>query len=207
MLFNFSKTIDFQPEFAFSNGEIWNVVEETKLLGVVINSNLKWHSNTLNIVKKAMSRMWLLRRMKHIKLDNSFIFDYYIKEIRPVAEFGAVVWHSGLTTSQKSDIERIQKVAMKIILADSYVSYTRACAVFNVQTLDQRRVRLCTKFAVKVYNSNRRRQFFEPAIVSERTRSKKPVVKEEVTRTKRCYSAPHNYLARLVNSNQDKLKV
>ena len=98
MLFNFSKTIDFQPEFAFSNGEIWNVVEETKLLGVVINSNLKWHSNTLNIVKKAMSRMWLLRRMKHIKLDNSFIFDYYIKEIRPVAEFGLLC---GIQASQQ----------------------------------------------------------------------------------------------------------
>ena len=207
MLFNISKTLDFPPEFTFSDGEILKCVEESKLLGVVISSNLKWHSNTSHIVKKAMSRMWLLRRMKHLKLDNHFIFDYYIKEIRPVAEFGAVVWHSGITTGQKSDIERIQKVAFKIILSDSYTSYTRACADFNVQSLEERRIQLCTKFAIKLYNSDRRRQFFEPAIFSDKTRSKKPLVKEEVSRTKRCFSAPHNFLARIINSNQDKIKV
>ena len=79
MIFNFSKNIDFPSEFAFSDSEILDCVEETKLLGVVINSNLKWHSNASHIVKKAMSRMWLLRRMKHLKLDIHLIFDFYVK--------------------------------------------------------------------------------------------------------------------------------
>ena len=79
--------------------------------------------------------------MKHLKLDIHFIFDFYVKEIRQVAKFGAVVWHSGLTINQNSDIERIQKVAMKIILSGSYTSSDHACAEFNVKTLEECRVR------------------------------------------------------------------
>ena len=67
------------------------VVREDKLLGITIQSDLKWHSNTNMICRRAMSRMWLLRRMKSLKIEERIILDYYIKEIRPVAEHGVVV--------------------------------------------------------------------------------------------------------------------
>ena len=61
MLFNKSKNFTFPPEFSFSNGgAILECVEETLLLGVKINTNLKWALNTRYIVKKAMQKMWLL---------------------------------------------------------------------------------------------------------------------------------------------------
>ena len=71
--------------------------------------------------------MWLLRRLKLVKLDSEFILDFYLKEIRPLAEQGVAIWNSGLTKSQSNDLEKIQKIAFKIILDDNYISYEVAC--------------------------------------------------------------------------------
>ena len=47
IIFNKSKKYDFPPEFSFSNGENLEVIESTRLLGVVISSVLRWAANTL----------------------------------------------------------------------------------------------------------------------------------------------------------------
>ena len=88
--------------------------------------------------------MWLLRRMKILKLDAEIIVDYYLKEIRVLAEQGVAIWNSGLTKGQIKDLEKIQKVAFKIILSDSYISYELACDTFDSPTLSQRRLQLCS---------------------------------------------------------------
>ena len=98
-----------------------------------------------------MKKMWLLRRLKEISLEESVICDYYTKEIRSVAEFGAVIWHSGLTKSQSNLLEKIQKIALKIILGDKFVNYADACAYLKLPLFSQRRVILSTNFALKLY--------------------------------------------------------
>ena len=149
--------------------------------------------------------MWLLRRIKILHLEPNFIFDYYAKEVRPYLEQDVVVWNSGLTKAQISDLEGIQKVALKIILGDGYSSYDNACKHFKIDQLSSRRSQLCTTFAVKLYKSDRRPEFFQPPDNSLNTRNDKPLVKENTSRTKRCFNAPHNYLSRLVNENKTKI--
>ena len=105
MLFNVSKSYSYPPEYSFANGNILQVVEKTKLLGVHLNSNLSWNDNTAQIIKKAMAKMWLLRRMKNVQLDVHIIFDYYLKKIRPLVKYASPVWNSGLTFRQSYDIE------------------------------------------------------------------------------------------------------
>ena len=46
MIFNKSRNYDFPPELAFRNGQNLEVFEETKLLGLVLTTDLRWHSNT-----------------------------------------------------------------------------------------------------------------------------------------------------------------
>ena len=205
MLFNKSKRYTFPPEFSFGNGVLLEVIEKTKLLGVIIHSNLTWKENTENMVRKAMSKLWLLRRMKLAGLENRIIFDYFIKEIRPIVEYAAPVWNSGISKLQSSDIEKVQKVAMRIILQQSYKSYTNACEIFETETLSSRRESLCTKFAIKLYKSDRRWQFFDKPLNLKNTRYI-PLVQEHHSRSKRCYDAAHNSLARIVNLNAHKIK-
>jgi hypothetical protein len=207
MLFNKSRKFDFPPEFAFKDGEILECLEKTKLLGIFLTSDLKWGAHIREVYLKAISKMWLLRRLKSVKLESDVILDYYLKEIRPLAEHGVVIWNSGLTKGQINDLEKIQKVAFRIILDESYTSYKVACTLLNVSPLQDGRSDLCTKFAIKLYKSPRSNEFFTPAVKLVNTRSElQLLVKESVTNTKRCYNAPHNYLARLVNINKDKIE-
>ena len=87
-----------------------------------------------------------------MKLDPNIILDYHVKEIRALAEQGVPICHSGLTKGQLKDLEKIQKVALKIILSDNYESYEVACDGFNLETLSQRRGDLCINFAVMSFS-------------------------------------------------------
>ena len=83
MIFNKSKKYDFQSEFSFSNGENLECIEETKLLGIILSSDLSWGLNTKAIVKKAMSKMWLIRRLKSVKLDSKQFWIIIVKKSDP----------------------------------------------------------------------------------------------------------------------------
>ena len=142
-----------------------------------------------------------------IKMDHEFILDFYLKEIRPLAEQGVAIWNSGLTKREEKELEKVQKVAFKIVLGEHYISYDVACTLLNISPLQYRRVDLCTKFAIKLYSSPRSNEFFTPAEKNVNTRSElQLLVNEPVTRTRRCFNAPHNYLSRLVNMNKSKIE-
>ena len=65
MVFNPCTSIDFLPEMVLDNNEI-EVVDEIRLLGLIIRSDLKWISNTESMVKKAYKRVWIIRRLKYL---------------------------------------------------------------------------------------------------------------------------------------------
>ena len=70
-----------------------------------------------------------------------------------------------------------------------------------------RRLQLCTNFALKLFKSDRGTEFFTPAVKRANTRTEQQLlVQEKKCNTKRCYNAPHNYLARLVNENKKKIE-
>ena len=198
LMFNMSRNVDFPPKLSFRNGEILENLKEARILGIQLNSSLRWFSNTAAIYKKSMARMWLLRRMKYL------ILDYYVKEIRPLAEQGVIVWNSGLTKSQIRDLEKIQKVALTIIQGSKIADYELTCKNFGIAKLSCRRAKLCENFAMKLYLGPRCDQFFT-RVQKGVTRGKGILVKENISRTSRCYNAPHNYLARLVNKNIEKI--
>ena len=206
MIFNKPRNYDFPPEFAFSNGEVLECLESTKLLGIYLTSDLRWKENCNQIFMNAMAKMWLLRRLKKLNLDAELILDFYLKEIRPLAEHGVAIWNSGLTKGQVIDLEKIQKIALRIILGEDYISYDVACTLMNILPLEYRRTDLCTTFATKLFLSPRSGEFFTPAEKIVNTRSDQQLlVAEKKCNSKRCYTAPHSYLARLVNQNKQQI--
>ena len=69
MKFNFSKNYDFPPELNLDGFEdSLKVINETKLLGVMVTNDLKWNSNTMYICARAYKKMWILRRMKILEI-------------------------------------------------------------------------------------------------------------------------------------------
>ena len=61
-------------------------MEETKLLGTIITSDLKWDKNTEKIVKRSYARMELLRKLSEFHPPNSDMKQVYITFVRSLLE-------------------------------------------------------------------------------------------------------------------------
>ena len=95
-------------------------MDETKLLGTIITSDLKWRKNTEAIVKDANKRMRILHAAAKFTSKISDLKIIYNMFIRSKLEHSSVVWGSSITQEENDDLERIQKAAVKVILKDSY---------------------------------------------------------------------------------------
>ena len=203
MKFNFSRSYDFPPELLIDGfNEKLNVINETRLLGVIISNDLKWGANTDNICKNGYKRMWKLRRMLVLDVEPLILLDVYTKEIRSVLELAVPAWHSGLTVKQSADIERVQRVAVDIILSkvklgERNFCYDMAMVILGLEPLSVRREKLCLTFARKTLKS-RHRDMFKPTVQNTRN---KPMFYEPNSNKTRCHNSPLNYLTRLLNLN------
>ena len=73
----------------------------------------------------------------------------YQKQVRSALELAVPVWQPALTAQEKSQIERVQKCALYIILGSNYVGYKHALNLIGCESLEDRRIKLCEKFARK----------------------------------------------------------
>ena len=172
MLFNPCTAIDFIPEFELDKNRI-EIVEETKLLGLMIRTDLKWYSNTDYMVKKANSRLWTIRRLKKLGASDADLLDIYMKQVRSVLELAVPVWQSGVTQAEKLQIERVQKSVFHIVLGRGYVSYKQALKTLNFESLESRRQKLCLKFAKKAERHSKHTRWFKLNTNSVNTRQLK----------------------------------
>ena len=136
MHFNFTRTKQFSTHITLKN-KIIETVKETKLLGTIITNDLKWSKNTKSLVKQAYARMELLRKVSEFTNipDRLQIYKMFV---RSVLEKSCVVWHSSLTQKNTMDLERVQKVAIKLITNGQY-SYREGLKKLKLPTLKQRR--------------------------------------------------------------------
>ena len=135
-------------------------------------------------------------------IDIHTMFDVYIKEVRSLLELAVPVWHSGLTKHQSKDIERIQKIAFKIILGPLYETYTQSCIYLETETLEQRRIKICLKFARK--NLKSENCLFKKFTKNLNTRQSAKLVCEYKCRTSRYRKSSLPYLAKLLNDKNQK---
>ena len=198
MVFNPTTKHDFVPEYVSGENEV-ETLEQIKLLGVTVTNDLKWKTNTENITKKAYSRLWIIRRLKNQGASIDDMKDVYMKQVRSVVEFGVPVWNCGLTKEDITDIERVQRCFLHIVLEKTYVDYNTALDRLELETLENRRTKLCKNFAVKAANHPKHQAWFK---VNDPvgTRSEKSKFKVPLGRLGRYKNSPIPYLTSLLNS-------
>ena len=141
MLIDFRKNKTTLPLIHIGDNQIPRV-KSYKLLGIWIDDDLKWNTNTQYIAKKAAKRLYFLKILRNYGAPISDLLIFYCTVIRSVLEYGAQIWSGGLTQMQKENIERIQKRALRIIYR-SYDEYDSLLSQSNLLTLEERRNNLC----------------------------------------------------------------
>jgi len=86
-----------------------------KLLGVVIEHNLKWNAHVDSICTKTSMRLHYLKVLKRSSLSRDDLLYFCSSVIRPVLEYACPAWHTSLTQQQTRQIESIHKRALRII--------------------------------------------------------------------------------------------
>ena len=180
-------------------------VRNTKLLGTIISDDLSWDLNTKSIVQKANARMELLRRVASFGASVEDLKIIYFLFVRSHLEQSATVWHSSLTVENSTDLERVQKSAVKIILGNEYNGYENSLLKLDMEKLEDRRKQLCLNFAKKCVQNPKTKHMFQE-------NKKKHNMK---TRTTEKYKVDHAHTERLRKSsiiymqhllNEDELK-
>ena len=156
------------------------------------------------ILSISYKRIWTIRKLKRAGISNEDILYFYYIKIRSVLESNCVAYHSMLTKENSDNIERIQKIVLRIIMNEDYIDYHHACLTLSVQTLSTRRTKLCLSFALKCLESEKHRHLFK---LNTHTNIRNPE-KFDVphAHTTRYFHSPKLYLTRLLNNHFSSLQ-
>ena len=203
MTFNPCWSTEFQPQMSIDSKDL-EVVTEKKLLGITLRNDLKWSSHTVNIIRNASKRLWILRRLKILGAKKEAVLQVYIKQVRCALEFSVPAWQGGLTVSDKNDLERVQKCAVRIILGYQYSSYSTALSTLGLETLETRRIQLCLNFALRAETHPKFSSWFVPTVKSRQTRAIPDKYFKVRSKHARFDKSPINYLTDLLNQHYRK---
>ena len=200
MIFNFTRNNQFVTNIQLK-GENIDTVEETKLLGTIITSDLKWKRNTEEIVKDANKRMRILHAAAKFTSKIADLKTIYNMFIRSKLEHSSVVWSSSLTQEESDDLERIQKAAIKVMLGTQYEDYNKALKFLNMKSLVQRRQVLSLKFAKNCLKNEKVKNFFPIRNKHSKNTRCQEKFKVNFARTKRYSSSTIPSMQRLLNKD------
>ena len=206
MIFNFTDNYKFTTKLSLNDTNL-EIVQKTKLLGVILTDDLKWSENTRELVKKAYSRMELLRKVASFKPPIDDLKNIYMLYIRSILEQSCVVWHNSLTEENSEDLERVQKAAVKIMLGEKYTDYENGLLKVDLDKLSERRENLCLKFAKNCLKSEKTKDLFK---MNEKTHNMEvrntEIFQVNHANTGRLKDSPIPYMQRLLNSDANKTK-
>ena len=126
MLCNTRVKWDFQPELTINGTDKLQIVDEIKVVGYIMRNDMKTSSNTAYLIAKAYKRMWIIRRLKDLGASTPQLIDSLQKQVLSVLWLGAPAWFCQLTQCEKADIDRVAKVALRIIYGDTYGGFESA---------------------------------------------------------------------------------
>ena len=142
------------------NDSLLDIVEETKVLGLIITPNLNWRSNTDNLIQKANKRLFLIRNLTKFPIPIKDLVTLYGQFIRTILEFNSNVWFSSITQEESDDLERVQKSVCKLLLNKSYTTYETALQILQLEDLKTRRLKIALKFAKGCLNVEQMKTLF-----------------------------------------------
>ena len=125
------------PPLYMQNVQIQEVYSH-KHLGLYFSNDCSWHQHIDYIKQKAWFRIHIMRKLK-FKLDRKSLETIYLTFIRPLLEYGDVIWDN-CTQYEKNELDKIQNEAARITTGTTkLVSLDNLYKEVGWQTLHRRR--------------------------------------------------------------------
>ena len=202
MIFNRTRNYQFSTRIHLNNS-LLDIVNETRLLGTILTSDLSWHKNSESLALKGYQRMVILRKLYEFNVPQKDLVQIYCMYIRSILEYNSSVWFSAITQEEKNNIERVQRIACRIILKEKYTSYEEALEHLDLQNLNQRRIMLASRFAKKCTQHEKFRDLF-PKTENPLNLRTKEEYKVKFASTQKLYKSSIPTMQRLLNSQSSK---
>jgi hypothetical protein len=185
MLFNRARKHDFSPELFLTPGTNLEVVEEMRLVGYQLRSDLRTVSNTEYIVKRAWKRMWVIRRLKSLGASEQELLNVLRAQVISVLQFASPAWSTLITAKESSQIESVLKTGLFLVYGHRFQSFLWALTEAKMNSLQDQRTKMFQVFTQKCIANKKFQKWFVLSEVSSVsvTRQKQKKYKTVPTRT------------------------
>ena len=83
MIFNFTKKYKFSTRIQM-NDKLLEIVNDTKILGLIISNDFSWRKNTDNLIRKANARRIIIRKLVEFPIIVQDLVNLYCIYIRSI---------------------------------------------------------------------------------------------------------------------------
>ena len=145
--------------------------------------------------------MEILRKLKSFNPPHSDLVNIYILYIRCILEQSGAIWHSSLSKENSTDLERVQKNALRNILQERYIDYEAALKILKLETLEKQREKLLSKYGRQCLKLERTKQICQKkqTLHNMNTRNKNMYL-ENQAHTERYRKSAVPFIQRFLNS-------
>ena len=173
-----------------------------RILGIQIQSDLRWDAQVLQMISRASKTTWVLRRMRALGVNIQTLAQYWKSEGRIHLEMCTPVWHNSITLSQRNSLARAQRVAMAAMVGRWAPSHSDQLGELGLESLVLRRDQICARFARSTATRSRHQDIFSLAPAGPERPGKQSVkYLEPRARTAAYRKSAVPYLTRVLNSN------
>ena len=178
--------------------------DKLKLLGFEFSNKPTVQAQIDNLVNKAASRAFVIRRLANVKVNRDRLKNIYCSIVRSSLEYSSVTYGPMLTQYQKNRLEGIQKNCLRSIYGFDK-SYDQLLQESGLETLTSRRTRTVRKFAEKTANNPQFSHWFtlNDNRFSQRSSN---IYKEYYARSDRLYRSPMYEMRRQLNNSEKETR-
>ncbi|XP_024147182.1 uncharacterized protein LOC112158182 [Oryzias melastigma] len=96
-------------------GEVVEVVDSYKYLGVVLDNKLNWSANMNSVYKKGQSRMYFLRRLASFNVCPKLLFIFWQAVVSSALLYAVVCWGGSASGKDMKRLNRLTRKAGKVV--------------------------------------------------------------------------------------------
>ena len=188
-----------RASLATRDGHTIESVDAMRLVGFTFGSSPGAGAHVEAIGEKYRKKKWMLYHLRNAGFSGDHLYRLYCCYVRSVIEYCSPVYHPLLTQGQETDLERLQRHALRVCFG-----YDRPVDEWmqenNIATLKARRITQSDKFIRKAAaNPVFGPTWFQPRPDTTHDLRTRRVVQETQTRTLRRFNSPLAFLRRRAN--------